>query len=64
MPVAALFLISLAVSVSLSLLTMAMMPKPPSLQGASQKKLEDFSFPTIEEGAPQGVVFGDAWIKG
>ncbi len=64
MPFVGLILVSLAISVSLSVLALAVMPKAPAPQGVAPNKLEDFSFPTIEEGAPQGVIFGDAWIKG
>ncbi len=34
-------------------------PKPP---GAAT--LDDFEVPQVDEGTPQAVVFGDAWIEG
>lgn len=52
------YLIVLAIS---TLISIALAPKPVSPSAAV---LEDFSFPQVDEGTPQIVVFGDAWIDG
>lgn len=48
----ALFIASLVISY-------LMQPKPPK---AKPSAFEDFQFPTIEDGTPKMVVFGDVWI--
>lgn len=35
----------------------------PKQQGAKPTAFEDIDFPQADEGTPQCVVFGDAWIK-
>lgn len=36
----------------------------PKVEAPKPNSLDDFDFPQIEEGTPQGVVFGDVWVKG
>lgn len=40
-------------------INMAMAPKQ---QGPTPTAFDDIDFPQAEEGTPQGVIFGDAWI--
>lgn len=40
----------------------AMMPKVQAAETPKPASLEDFDFPQIEEGTPQGVAFGDVWV--
>lgn len=40
------------------LISYAMQPK---MQGPKPTAFEDIDFPTVEEGTPQCVVFGDCW---
>ncbi|MEX5365708.1 hypothetical protein WCE00_01845 [Acinetobacter haemolyticus] len=49
----ALFIASLVIS-------QALQPKPQKPKSAA---FQDFDFPTIEDGTPQIVVFGDVWLK-
>lgn len=44
-----------------TLISVALAPKPAKPTPAT---LEDFEFPTAEEGTPQIIVFGDVWIDG
>lgn len=44
-----------------AVLSYALAPKPPQ---PPKPSLEDFDFPTAEEGRPIPVVFGTAWISG
>lgn len=44
-----------------TILSIALAPKPAKPEPAT---LEDFEFPTAEEGTPQIIVFGDVWIDG
>lgn len=52
----------LVVLVISSLISYAMMPKPPAAQ--SPAELKDFDLPTAEEGRPVPVVFGTVKITG
>lgn len=52
------YVIVLIISVVVSY---ALAPKPPQ---PPKPSLEDFDFPTAEEGRPIPVVFGTAWISG
>lgn len=51
----------LIVMVVVLILGIALAPKPPAPKAAA---LEDFDFPTAEEGRPIPVVFGDVMIRG
>lgn len=44
-----------------AILSYALAPKPPQ---PPKPSLEDFDFPTAEEGRPIPVVFGTTWISG
>ena len=35
----------------------------PKQQPPDRATLDDFDFPQVEDGTPQGVVFGDVWIE-
>lgn len=52
----------LAVLIISSVISYAMMPKPPAAQPPSE--ISDFDVPTAEEGRPIPVVFGTVKIKG
>lgn len=51
--------IQLAVMLVAVVLTYALRPKP---EGQSPATLADVSIPTIDQGTPVTVVFGDCWI--
>ncbi len=57
MPLIAYAIIAMIVSYAINI---AMMPRPKDAEAAKQ---DEFDFPQTEEGTPQSVVFGDAWIK-
>lgn len=40
------------------LISASLAPKPAALQPAA---FEDFNLPTVDEGTPQAVVFGECW---
>lgn len=52
------FFVYLAVSIAVSLLTVAMMPKPQINAPDPARSLE---LPQADEGTPQCVIFGDCW---
>lgn len=52
----ALFVISFAVQAITA-------KKPAGVADAKPNVFEDFNFPTIEEGTPQAVIFGDCWTS-
>jgi hypothetical protein len=54
------FLVSL-ILLAVSTLLQMILVKPNKVKSAA---LEDFDFPVMEDGEPQGVLFGDAWISG
>jgi hypothetical protein len=51
-------LIYLAITVAVSLLSVAMMPKP---QSQSPDPARSLDLPQVEEGTAQCVIFGDCW---
>lgn len=52
------FFTYLAITIAISLLTVAMMPKP---QIQSPDPARSLDIPQSEEGTPQAVIFGDCW---
>ncbi|HLV16937.1 MAG TPA: hypothetical protein VKY70_05685 [Pseudomonas sp.] len=60
MPFLATFFISLAVSVALSLIAYALMPRP---KRTTPDMARDMEMPTSEAGRPIPVVFGEGTVK-
>lgn len=53
--------VQIAIMVVSAILSYALAPKAPQ---PPKPTLEDFDFPTAEEGRPVPVVFGEVWITG
>jgi len=58
MPVLAIVAIAALV---VSFVIMSLIAKRPKIRPTA---VDDFQFPTADEGTPQAVLFGDAWQKG
>lgn len=56
------FLWAVAMMILSSIINMLIAPRPQQ-QTAQPANIADFKFPQFEEGTPQVVVFGDAWIE-
>lgn len=54
------FVIQLIIAIISMYLAEVLAPKPPRPEPNS---IEDFEFPTVDDGTPMTVVFGDVWIK-
>lgn len=54
------FVIQIIIAIISIYLAEVLAPKPPRPKPAS---IEDFEFPTVDDGTPMTVVFGDVWIK-
>ncbi len=52
------FLIQFAIMISAHLITRALAPKQDKPKPAA---LTDWDVPTIDEGTPQAIIFGDCW---